>query len=50
VSARGPPCKRQSTEPLTKPQPARGYAEFFGCLCDCECLPRFKHAASIEGT
>lgn len=39
--------ERQGAEPFTEPQPARGYSERFGRLCDREYLPRFHHAASV---
>jgi hypothetical protein len=50
VPTRSTSCKRQGAESLTESQPARGYAEFFGCLCNREYWPRFKHVASIEDT
>jgi hypothetical protein len=48
VPAGGAPGDGQGTEPFAEPQPARGYAELFGCLCDRERLPRLQHAGSID--
>ena len=47
VSTGSPSCERQGAKSFAEPQPARGYAELFGRLCDCECLPRVQHAASV---
>ena len=47
VAAGGPPGYWQCSEPFAESQPTRGHVEYFGCLADCECLPRFQHAGSI---
>jgi len=48
VSTGSAPGEWHGAEPFAKAQPARAYAELVSSLADCECLPRFQHAGSIE--
>ena len=46
-TALGAPGQRQRSEPLTKPEPARTYAEFAGSLTNRECTLLLKHTPNI---